>query len=289
MKLFIIFFLISFASCLPLKKMEMIGASEAEIKIYNEWLYSFKILNFNQNAQLITRPPGVSQLIFRLTIPEEGGVALKTHCVYYRVPYKEIEGLLSIDEIKSDLACPENPSTKPWLEIKKINNLKVTFENFKLYLDFTREQKNIKWTFLLPNISNGLIHEKYQAVKEKKLYSGMSFLRINHESFLNINNKYLGKLSDKMSTGTAIRCHQVDKNCQTIGENRCDDCRYGWYQVADYQCPQGGSKFCGPNHCGEKNEPACPRGIKAVAEEDFGICQNDLSPVMNADHILICQ
>ena len=117
----------------------------------------------------------------------------------------------------------------------------------------------------------------------------MSILRISEESFDNLNNKYLGKLGDRVSRGSAIRCQQVDKNCQTVGDDRCDDCRYGWYQVVDYNCPQGGSKFCGQNHCGEKNEPACPRGTKVVGGEDAGICQSDLTAVMNADHILICQ
>ena len=77
--------------------------------------------------------------------------------------------------------------------------------------------------------------------------------------------------------------------CETIGEYRCDDCRFGWYEVADFNCPQGGSKFCGQNHCGEKNEPACPRGYKIFENEDTGICQNELIPVYNQDHILVCQ
>jgi hypothetical protein len=117
----------------------------------------------------------------------------------------------------------------------------------------------------------------------------MSILRITDESFENESNKYLGRLSDRFSRGSSIRCEQVSKDCRTIGENRCDECRYGWYQVVDYQCAQGGSKFCGQNHCGEKGEPACPRGSKVVSVEEAGICQNDLTAVLNADHILVCQ
>lgn len=289
MKIWQLLILLCLTSCLPFKNGETVALAEAEMKIYNEWLYSFKIFDFNQNGQVITRPPGVEQLIFRLTIPTVGGIALKTHCLYYQVPYKNLEGILRIDEIKSDSSCPEVPNSNKWLELKNITNLKVTLENFKLHIDFLSERKTIKWIFLLPNINDGLVHEKYQSLKEKKLYSGMTFLRINEESFLNVNNKYLGKLSDRFSLGSSIRCQQIDKNCQMVGENRCDDCRYGWYQVVDYQCPEGGSRFCGQNHCGEKNEPACPRGIKSVDEESLGICQNDLSAVKNSENILVCQ
>jgi hypothetical protein len=263
--------------------------SETEIKIYNEWLYTYKIQNLLPSGEVITRPPGVNQLIFRLTIPNVSGLNVKTHCVYYQVPYKKIQGIIKILESKNDGPCLEVDSGESWLELRDVKDLRVKLENFKLSLDFTINNQKKSWSFLLPNIEEGLIHEKYQPVKQRKLYSGMTFLRISNESFLNQNNKYLGKLSDRVSRGSSIRCHQVDKNCENVGENRCDECRYGWYQVVDFQCPQGGSKFCGQSHCGEKNEPACPRGIKVVDAENLGICQNDLSPVWNADHVLICQ
>lgn len=286
-KILMLFFLTGLSSCLLIGKNHSI--SKAESKIYNEWLYTFKLQDFKLNGEMITRPPGIPQLLFRLTIPTEGGLNLKTHCVYYQVPYKKIPGIIRIEELKADVPCSEVSSGESWLEIKDVKDLTVSLSNFKLSFDFKIKEQKKSWSFLLPNIEDGLIHEKYQPVKEKKLYSGMSFLRINEESFVKLNNKYLGKLTDRFGRGSGIRCQQVDKNCQNVGENRCDECRYGWYQVVDYICPQGGSKFCGQNHCGEKNEPACPRGTKVVGEEDAGICQNDLSPVMNADHILVCQ
>lgn len=262
---------------------------ELEMKIYHEWLYAFKFQGLKTSGEIITRPPGIEQLLFSLAIPSEGGLNLKTHCVYYQVPYKKIAGYLKIVEQKNDVNCTDSIGQNSWIELKDIRDLKITLDHFKLILDFKHKSQTKKWFFLLPNISEGVIHEKYQAVTEKKLFPGLSFLRINEESFENGKNKYLGNLSDRMSLGSAIRCQQVDKNCENVGENRCESCAYGWYQVVDYNCPQGGSKFCGQNHCGEKNEPACLRGTKVVEGVDAGICQNDLSPVYNADHVLICQ
>jgi hypothetical protein len=262
---------------------------EAEVKLYNEWLYSYKLENFKFNGIEFTRPPGISQLVFSLTIPIDGGTALKTHCLYYQVPYKKIPGELIVTELINEATCPEAAGENPWLQVSGIEKLTIKLENYKLSFNFEKSKKKVSWEFLLPNLEDGIYHEKYQPVKDKKLYSGLSFLRINDESFLNQQNRYLGKLSDKMSNGSSIRCLQIDKNCNTVGENRCDECRYGWYQVVDYNCPQGGSKFCGQNHCGEKNEAACPRGTKVVGGIDAGICQSDLTPVANADHILICQ
>jgi hypothetical protein len=286
--LFLILMIISFQACLPFQHQE-ISADEAEMKIYHEWLYAFKLQDLKVGNEIITRPPGVEQLIFRLVIPTLGGASFKTHCVYYQVPYKKIMGILKIVEQKNDSTCSEVSTGESWLEFVELSDLSVRLENFKLILDFKYKKLKKNWTFLLPNIQNGVVHEKYQAVKERKLFPGLTLLRITEESFVNGRNTYLGKLSDRLSRGSAIRCQQVNKNCQTIGENRCDSCAYGWYQVVDYSCPQGGSKFCGQNHCGEKNEPACLRGTKIVEGEDAGICQSDLSAVLNADHILVCQ
>ena len=275
------------SSCTPAKNND--GAEAMEVKIYNEWLYAFKINNLLANTDIITRPPGIEQLIISLLIPNSGGIGFKTHCVYYQVPYKKIAGHLKIEELKKSNQCGSISRGEPWLQLDDVSDLSIKLENFKLNLNFKFKKEKTTWEFLFPNIQNGLTHEKYQAVKEKKLYPGMSFLKISDETFDTINNKYLGKLSDRMSKGSAIRCSQVNKLCQLVGEDRCDECRYGWYQVVDYNCPQGGSRFCGQNHCGEKNEPACIRGTKVNEGEDQGICQNDLGPVMNADHILICQ
>lgn len=273
-------------SCLQMKPS---GMAESEVKLAEEWLYAYSLSDFKQNGVPIERPPGISQLLFRLTLPAEGGLTLKTHCVYYQVPYKKILGKLSVEELKTDSSCSDSASGESWLLLSDLKNFKATLDQYRLHLDFETAGKKIAWSFLLPNLTGPLVHEKYSAVQEKKWKSGLSFLRINSDTFLNQNNKYLGKLSDRMSRGTAIRCQQVDKNCNNVGENRCDDCRYGWYQVVDYNCPQGGSKFCGQNHCGEKGEPACPRGSKVVFEGEEGICQSDLTPVLNADRILICQ
>jgi len=117
----------------------------------------------------------------------------------------------------------------------------------------------------------------------------MSLINLTENSSRDASDYYIGKLTDRFSLKTAQECRHINKNCQQVGEDNCERCRFGWYQVVDYNCPQGGARFCGQNHCGEKNEPACPRGSRVVEEDDLGICQSDLTPVWSADHILLCQ
>lgn len=275
--------------CMPALQ-KKVSVPELDLKLSEEWIYAIELSGLKYNNEVITRPPGFEQLVMQLQLPEKGGLSYKKHCVYYVVPYKEKIGSLKIQELKNENDCPDVSGDAPvFAAIEGIDQLKVNFSAFKLALEFTLDKKPYKIVLPLPNIEAGLIHEKYRPLKEKSLVSGLKFLRLNEDTFDFASNKSLGKLSDRFSRGSSIRCHQVNKDCETVGEYRCDECRYGWYEVVDFQCPQGGSKFCGQNHCGEKNEPACPRGVKVVDPADAGICQSDLEPVLNADKILVCQ
>lgn len=268
------------------------SVTEVDLKLTEEWIYTEAVADLKYNNEVLLRPPGVEQLIMSLVIPNIGGLTRKKHCLYYQIPYKEKAGRITVNEVKNG-ACPDvSDNDHDVIRLDGIRNFKVTFANFKIKLEFEQDKKTQKIEIPMPNIEDGLVHEKYHPIKEKRLISGLRYLRLNEESFDFANNKYLGKLQDRFSNGNAIRCHQVNKDCQTVGESRCEECRYGWYEVVDYQCPQGGSKFCGQNHCGEKNEPACPRGEKVVDPEDVesaGICQSDLTPTRNLDKILVCQ
>lgn len=277
-------------SCVMNSGQDKMSFSEFDLKLTKEWMYATETGKLKYNNEVITRPPGFEQLVMELILPSRGGVADIKHCLYYQIPYKEKIGILKVQEIKNLLNCPDAAiENKNLASLEGVSNFKIIVGNYKIILSFHYAKKAVEISVLTPNIELGLIHEKYRPLKEKRLISGLRLLKLDEDSFDFSSNKYLGQLADRFARGTAIRCHQVDKGCKTIGENRCEQCRYGWYEVVDFQCPQGGSKFCGQNHCGEKNEPACPRGVKVVEAEDAGICQSDLVPTLNADKILICQ
>lgn len=288
MKFLIFILLFGLFSCM--KEESSMSVPELDLKLSEEWIYTTAMDGLKNPGEVIARPPGFEQLVLSVTLPEKGGLNQKRECLYYTVPYKEIIGSLKVTTVKNMEACPETSEKGQLLfSLSGLSNLAVGFTNFKLVLDFEVNKTKKKIEIPMPNIESGLIHEKFHALREKSMISGLKFLRLSEDSFDFGSNRYLGKISDRFSRGTAIRCQQVNKNCETVGENRCGDCRYGWYEVVDFQCPQGGSKFCGQNHCGEKNEPACPRGVKVVPEEEAGICQSDLEPILNADKILVCQ
>ena len=266
------------------------SVSEFDLKLTKEWIYATSTSKLKYNNEVITRPPGFEQFVMQLAIPSAGGLTSVKHCLYYQVPYKEKIGFLKVQEIKNQADCPELASEDKYFAfLDGVNNLKINIIDYKIIMSFDYNKKLTEIIIPTPNIELGLTHEKYRSLVEKRMISGLRLLKLNDNSFDFASNKYLGQLSDRFASATAIRCQQINKDCETVGENRCEQCRYGWYEVVDFQCSQGGSKFCGQNHCGEKNEPACPRGVKVVDLEDAGICQNDLVPTPNLEKILVCQ
>ena len=289
MKVFLSMLLFILMSCVNSEKIS-IREENLESKLIEEWIYTTKIDGPFNEGKIIDKPVGFEQYVMKLVVLDVGGANFKTHCVYYKVPYKNMLGILKIQELKNEEKCPQNSSENLWAEVSGIENFNPRIENFKLILEFDKNKKKTLWSIPLVNISAGIIHEKYQSAQEKKLYPLLTILRTTEGNTSLLDSYYIGRISDSFSNGQMKRCYQVNKECAQVGEDLCDRCRYGYFEVVDYNCPKGGSRFCGQNHCGEKNEPACPRGSKlAVEDSDLGICQNDLTAVRNSDHILICQ
>lgn len=137
----------------------------AELKIYQEWMYAFKVNNLVNSPEIIKRPPGIEQLLLSLNLPSENGAGFKTHCLYYKVPYKKIEGQLTIDTLKDIATCPLISSDSPWLRIVGLKDLRLKMENFRLILDYNLKGKAVAWSFMMPNLEAGLTHERYQPQK----------------------------------------------------------------------------------------------------------------------------
>lgn len=248
---------------------------EVNYCLLKEWIYADRIKIIAPTDEMIERPPGGELLLIQLKLQK------KSHCVYYLVPFKSQLGKLSVVENKDFEPCSETNQQPTIFEINHLKKFKLTYENFNLKFYFEREGKQEQLEFPLHNINNGIIHQKFKSASSMTLLPGLELI--------NSPKRFIGNLNDRYSNKQALRCHQVNSKCETIGEYRCSECRYGWYEVADYDCPQGGTKFCGQNRCGEKNEPACPRGYKLFQNEETGICQSDLQPIYNEDHILVCQ
>jgi hypothetical protein len=248
-----------------------------ESKLYLDWIYAHSISEIKWKG-VISRPVGVEVLLFQI----------ERHCVYYRVPFKKIKGELMIVDNRELVKCSETPSGEVLYSLANINNLEVKLENFEIHLSFAIDEKKVNWSFPLYNLSFGSKHEKNRSEVEIKKINGL--ILINENQKLNsAETQKIGKFNDSYSLKTAVMCRRVNKDCEVVGEDICHQCQFGSFEVVDFQCLKGGSRYCGINHCGEKNEPACIRGMQTLDGDVDGICEANLNPVLNADHVLVCQ
>jgi hypothetical protein len=261
-------------------------------KIYKNWIYAESIEQIYQSKEMITRPVGIEQLLFKIDFVEINGLRINSNCIYYRVPFRKMLGTLTIIENKELAPCPESKESlpeRPLERIENLENLKIEFTNFNLKIIFKKNKELISWEFPLVNITNKTIHEKYHFERHPSKFEGLSLIRFNEDKIKSFSSKYIGKESDKYADRSAIACFRVSKNCELEGENICAQCRFGFYEVVSKNCKINGPKFCGLNQCGKKNEPACNRGMKTLDSDSDGICEEGLTPVFDADNILVCQ
>ena len=127
--------LLMITSCLKSKK--PLAFEEIDYRLTSEWIYAKSLQDSILFNEVIGRPPGVEQLIFSLSIVDQGGLSTSRHCIYYTVPYKEKKGTLKIDIVDHNLNCPSQSMGKTSLMIiEDINQLKVSFQNSELRLNF---------------------------------------------------------------------------------------------------------------------------------------------------------
>jgi len=281
-------FILSLISC---QKKELKELQEERIVLKQELLkslpYALHVKNFSVLDEVITRPIGAESLILSIQYYDEGSLKLFNDCLYYRTPFREKKGELTlVRQFKKE--CQEIQEGKVIASLKEISDLMISRKGHRLTFSYVKENEFISSSYPLVDEKGKIKHEKYQSIKREALYPSLQILKIETDTF-DSTNPNLGKINDSFALGSAIQCHRVSKDCKDLKENICDRCRYGYYEVVDYQCPQGGSKYCGVNRCGEKNGPACVRGQQQYEESTQGFCNPELTPVMNADGIWVCQ
>ncbi len=217
----------------------------------------------------------------------------KKYCLFYQRPFKDSQGKawLSFVDLTND--CEVNDSAIFWGGISELSlELQGINKKYHVVIKINHESKKLTQKIPLLNYKDKL---PFKFAEQEKIGGYAPLLKVVSKQIISLK---VGKKDDSFSRKTAKRCLQVNENCEVVGEDLCDRCRYGQYEVVDYNCPIGGSRFCGENKCGEKDEPACPSGKKVFGisnkqlcfdDSEAGFCQGDLRPVCNEDNILICR
>ena len=234
---------------------------------YISWLhYDQKI-----EGKILSEPKGIWYRILK------GG----QNCLFYKTPYKEG------GEIRLGSDCSNAYSNQ--ILYSGVKDFKVKYGDFKTVLEF-KTHKNHRWELIHFNVQKKPSGKRYDSPVNKSYRTGLLMGGWPFE----IGKR--GKVGDNYRDGSTPVCHRVSQNCQNTVEYSCDRCRFGFFEVLDFKCPQGGSKYCGRNRCGEVGQPACLRGyqVNGVVESQCaenwkaGFCQEGLRKVCDSQGVLIC-
>jgi hypothetical protein len=215
---------------------------------------------FYEENRPITSPPETWQTLFAVTYITRNLKKVKD-CVLYQIPGKTTSGMLKIISIPVSQDCSTVYFGPGDREVRDIQSLQYSSAPEGVELRFAQSrQMNLKWDVIL-------IHPK---ISEPKM--GLSSAEFKAGKVILLSSVSKDIPSSPPPTG---KCHDIDDHCQEISASRCSQCADGWYEVPN-GCPSG-PKFCGVDHCGQKNQPACRRGMKYQQEDKKFECRIDHS------------
>ena len=284
----------------------------------------------------IKSPSNAWQTLFNFKNLKSGTWSEENFCLFYKIPYgehvKEIRRIQNIKKVKIEsdnlgimklVALPQGKDCAelyfhtPLLEMNNIISLKSYFKygrEMTLQIQFIDLEnvrlKTTTWTFPFYNLMPGKIvgeenylNESYTVNKEGE--SSQTLLKIPglriqglHQGTRQTEEKniLMGNIQDTYQDKNLIKCHELGDNCEVIQHFRCDQCRYGWFEVVGGKCPGLKDKFCGVITCGKKGEPACPRGqnynqfdhaLNCTNDSQTGFCEVGLKTICD-NNVLIC-
>jgi hypothetical protein len=277
--------------------------------------YRLKILTPQvvNSGKVFKRPGTTLWPILKLSALDSQGIGLVHYCLIYKSPTKQ-DGLLILKP-KLQKSCSEQVSFEKSMRIDSVFDLKVylnkTHEKKKdipphhLVLVFKRKKRDHRLSYPLFNLSSRrvkgpdsrrlktmLINEGEDIV-DRTYLPGVVFFGEEKPS----SEKKMNWPKNDFFKGVIYPCHRINEQCETVGENTCDECPFGQYETVPTKCPLSGDKFCGLEVCGKKGFPACYRGYEYARsvikfgcydKNPAGFCEEDLQVICGPNGLLLC-
>lgn len=231
------------------------------------WAYVLEVSEkheFYKNGEAITHPREAWQSLVALVYLDRNLRRYKD-CVFYRVP-GETPGILKIKTIGPGEKCDDFLLKAGDQEIPNIKSLLFSFSDERIKLSFS---------------GTDFKAESWEAILQSTHSSEVPQQSISSAEFKAPKLIYLAPVVTQAKTQkvTALKqsslCHDINEDCQEVAPSRCGRCETGWYEIPN-GCTQG-PKYCGNIQCGEKNRPACRRGMKWQRKESDFDCRTDSS------------
>lgn len=189
------------------------------------------------------------------------------YCLVYKmpnIPNKSFEGALKWVEIPYDMDCDSALNLEPIKEWNNISTIKSSLHGNEFTIDLNlkssrRLRLNYQFYNLKKTTQSKVIFSKFETQNKipgvwilSQQTKGQNWEKLKPTDYLNFRDVNVNN-----------PCGGVRSDCSLL-ESRCEElCPSGWFWAPN-GCPQGGSRYCGEDHCGEKGWPACLRGFGEI-------------------------
>ncbi len=320
-----------FVACHPERRQSPLELFRAKSYLVVHNSFRVDILNpeFINTAESLSKPVLTWQKLMRFTTYDETLSAPSDYCLFYLIPKSTgnftYKGILKIVQAERTTACDQIYVREAYTQLDEIDELQVFLESDRKFLqseNFTLNPFTLVFKIKIGEKTDWLEIPIYNITRADMLYRSESHparLAYHHAKFstgvretlvpsvsvLGIFPKdfktaadwnYLGNFTDTYLEKKSQVCQSVTPEC-VLSPGICEMCRYGFYEVVRSNCVLGNPKLCGPNRCGERGEPACPRGFlweKGIPKQacfddsNAGFCRPGLKTVCDENKILIC-
>lgn len=217
---------------------------------------------FYQEGKTLEAPKDSWQSLFAVNYITKDLVRLKD-CVFYRIP-GTAPGELKLITLDPENKCEDKLLLPGEREITDVKSLEFKSVPGGMNLTFALPKYKLEqWEIRIPTTSS---RQEPRMLLSSAAYKAPKVILL------------AAKESAKMQKTASLKegiCHDISEACEEISPSRCSECAEGWFEI-----PNGclsGPKFCGRDRCGEKNQPACRRGMKYQKKDVKYECRIDSS------------
>lgn len=234
--------------------------SSFESVTLKRWMAAVEIQQIEgvKEGRSIKEPKNTALSVLDIILLREGK-SLSKDCLFYHTPSSDKAGRLYVVSLKNvNNSCRDHILDRPLVQKNEIFNFGIKLEK---KLTLLIDEKTIEYN---TNIGEDTVFS---------ILAGVGGLKLKEGDI----------------------CFDVNDQCQISQPDYCKFCPESTQRVITGNCPGIYRKYCKKKICGERNLPACIRGIKStgyktdicINDSPVGFCKNGLR-VICKDNELIC-
>lgn len=227
------------------------SAAATDMQVWaKNWLTGTAIVDQHQgytSGDVIQRPAGTWQLLYgvvRVKGPAEDSVK---DCVWVKVPTAQ-DGALKIVSVARTEPCADNWDQAGWVHLQNLRAVQFSIEKNKVKFWITDQSGRVQqFKTELLNLRTRTAPMLFDASAPARIIPGVFLFAPNSSIALPVPKDLTGGIADEYPSAAC-----------SFEDGSCERCRWGVYRVRN---GKAFDYYCGVDRCGQKNAPACDRGV----------------------------